>query len=252
MSYSKSELETIVDSVPYWFHSIDLGHGVVTPGYKSAEVMRAELPAMHIPDVNGKTVLDINCWDGFYSFEAERRGAARVVALDWFAWFHYMKEAFPESELPGKAGFDAAHKALNSNVESMAGDFMELDTSTLGTFDVVFFLGSLYHMENPLGSMRRVAAVTKEVAVIETEAIYVPSLKNHALCEFYPTNELNNDHSNWWAPTEAALVGICKAAGFVRVEVISGSPKLTRHRRLLNSLIGRKITPYRAIVHAWK
>jgi tRNA (mo5U34)-methyltransferase len=82
MSYTKEELEQIAQSVPFWWHSIDLGQGVVTKGYKSIEGLEHELKVLRLPDLSGKTVLDIGAYDGFFSFEAERRGAARTVALE--------------------------------------------------------------------------------------------------------------------------------------------------------------------------
>src|SRR5205085_2138762 len=107
-----------------------------------------------------KTVLDINTGDGFFSFEAERRGAARVVALDHYMWamdlarhhrywieckergvipqvYHTMPYYLPET-MPGKIGFDTAKKALGSDVEPLVGDFMEMDLKALESFDVVF------------------------------------------------------------------------------------------------------------------
>src|SRR5947208_97682 len=66
-----------------WFHSIDLGDGVVTPGQKDT---LSEVGHLKLPDLTGRTVLDIGAYDGFYSFEAERRGAKRVVAADHFVW----------------------------------------------------------------------------------------------------------------------------------------------------------------------
>lgn len=80
------ELEHKVAAIPFWFHSIDLAMGVVTPGLKSPEQHTRELASLRIPDLRGKTVLDIGAWDGFYSFAAERLGAARVVALDHHVW----------------------------------------------------------------------------------------------------------------------------------------------------------------------
>src|SRR3954447_6409755 len=66
-----------------WFHSIELEPGFVTPGRADTS---AQLQRLHLPDLRGKTVLDVGAWDGFFSFEAERRGAARVVAVDTFSW----------------------------------------------------------------------------------------------------------------------------------------------------------------------
>src|SRR4051812_46257253 len=81
-----TELEQKVAAIPFWFHSIELAAGIVTPGLKSPEQHTRELASLRIPDLRGKSVLDIGAWDGFYSFAAERLGAARVVALDHHVW----------------------------------------------------------------------------------------------------------------------------------------------------------------------
>jgi len=67
-----------------WFHSMELGHGLVTKGVINVgrSLRQYQLPK----DLTGKTFLDIGAWDGAFSFEAERRGASRVLATDWFIW----------------------------------------------------------------------------------------------------------------------------------------------------------------------
>lgn len=80
------ELYEKVAAVPFWFHSIDLGNGVITPGIKSPEHHKKELASLRLPDLRGKSVIDIGAWDGFYSFTAVRLGAAQVVALDSHVW----------------------------------------------------------------------------------------------------------------------------------------------------------------------
>ena len=237
-----SRLRALVASVPNWFHSIDLGHGVVTPGSKTCEWLQRESADLRFPDLTGKSVLDIGAWDGYYSFEAERRNARRVVSLDHYIWSVDMaacgkyvadcrsagitpKEApdvpgvWRPDTLPGRRGFDIARKALHSKVEPVVGDFMQMDLSKLGTFDVVLYLGVLYHMQHPLLALQRLASVTREMAVIETHAIHIPGREDHAICEFFETTELNGDPSNWWAPNRKAFEGMCRAAGFRSVKV---------------------------------
>lgn len=269
MTFEKEELEAMARAVPVWFHSIDFGQGVVTSGWKGHSHLEGEVESFRFPDLRGKTVLDINTWDGFFAFEAERKGASRVVALDHYMWamdpqLHhtYWKECqergvvpaayhtmpyYKPDELPGKIGFDTAHRALNSKVEGVVADFMEMDVERLGMFDVVFYFGSLYHMENPLGAMQRVARVTRDLAIIETEAALFRGFEHHALCEFFESNELNADVSNWWAPNEKALAGLCRAAGFRRVESVVGPPSMPE-----TETEPAKVVRYRSVVHAWK
>ena len=77
----------------WWWHSVALPDGVVTPGQKSAALLEQEWTNMALPSLRGKTVLDIGAWDGWFSFAAERGGASRVVALDWFVWSLDFSEA---------------------------------------------------------------------------------------------------------------------------------------------------------------
>ena len=142
-----------------WHHSIDLGHGIITPGQENT---RRKLARLKIPDsLAGKTVLDIGAWDGFFSFEAERRGAARVLATDSYCWSS-------THEWAGKAGFDLAKAALGSQVDEMLIDVLDLSPSRVGLFDVVLFLGVLYHMKHPLLALERVASVAKDMVIVET------------------------------------------------------------------------------------
>ncbi len=277
---SPERLKDLAASVPFWWHSIDLG-GFTTPGARSARALKRQLRSLHLPDLEGKTVLDIGTYDGFFAFEAERRGARRVVALDHWVWsldlpahVAYWKacrdrgivpEPYDETphwrpeDLPGKRAYDVAHAALGSRVETVVGDFMTMDLETLGMFDVVLYLGVLYHMENPFEALKRVAKVTEGVAVIETQAIVFSSQRKKALFEFFESNELNNDVSNWWAPNQRALEGMSRASGFHRVETVKRPRNLAV--RLAKSGVAalRRSTPgtgggrhYRAVAHAFK
>lgn len=261
----RAELEAAVASVADWFHSLDLGAGVVTPGTKSAEHLAGEAAALRLPGLRGRSVLDIGAWDGFYSFEAERRGAARVVALDHYAWsmdlaamgaywercraegrppepYEQVPEIWRPDTLPGKRGFDVARTALGSRVESVVADFMTTDVDEVGTFDVALFLGVLYHLMDPFAALRRLRKVTREVAVIETACMVLVGLAERPLWDFFPNDELDGDPGNWWAPNVAGLVGACRAAGFSSVEVVAQPP---------DDLPPWEVFHGRAIVHAY-
>jgi tRNA (mo5U34)-methyltransferase len=235
-----------VEAVPFWWHSIDLGDGIVTPGHKSAESLRTEFEQLALPDLRGRSVLDIGGWDGYFAFEAERRGAARVGVVDHYMWsmdspgqqaywrrcmaegvaprpYHETEFWHPDT-LPGKAGFDLVREALGSSVEPIVADFMTCDLAALGSWDVVLYLGVLYHMEEPLTALRRVAAVTRQLAVVETEAVVVAGHEDDALWRFFPGAELNGDVSNWWAPNLAGVSAALAAAGFATTRPTHGPP----------------------------
>ena len=106
----------------------------------------------------------------------------------------------------------------------MVGDFQTVDLDELGQFDVVLYLGVLYHMKEPLTCLERLRAVTKEVAVIETEAVHLQGLDDEVLLQFHAGSSLRTDFGNWYVPTIEALHNLCRAAGFARIETVVGPP----------------------------
>jgi FkbM family methyltransferase len=241
-----ADLRAEVAQVGFWWHSIDLGNGVVTPGRRAdLATMEADLADLHLPELVGHTVLDIGTWDGFFAFAAERMGAASVVALDHYVWERdHSGSPFapPGYQLPGRRGFDLARAALGSRVDPRHLDFFTGARASLDRFDVVLFLGVLQHLEDPLDAMQRVHAVTGELAVIETAATEWPGHEQLGLVELYPHGELGGDRTSLWAPSSEGLRELCLGAGFSEVTVVRGPPPPGE------AAIGP--IRYRAIVHA--
>ncbi len=260
----------LIDTVPFWQHSFDCGDGISVKGAISREALTKKLNNMALPDITGKTVLDVGAFDGYFSFKAEELGARRVVALDHYVWNMHLDRlqeywqgcrdsnvipgpysrvpgVWEPSKLPGKIGFDVIHKIKNSNVEQLVGDFMKIDPIEVGMFDVVFFLGVLYHLESPFQALKRLSLFTRELAVIETAAVYLEGYENLGLFEFYEGGELNSDVSNWFAPNFLGLQKACRAAGFREVMAASPYPP----EELDNSNHSEPLR-YRLTVHAVK
>jgi len=199
----------------HWFHSFELPDGRRIDGIKTLDDLRAEANLFFPADLSGKTVLDIGAWDGFFSFEAERRGARRVLATDHFCWSG-----------PGwgnRNGFDYVHRTMNSAVESLDVDVMALDAAALGQFDVVLFLGVLYHVKDPYSSLEAAARMCSDHLVIET--VTALPLETLPAMRLYTPGELGGDPTNFWAPNVPALKVMLDNFGFSRVEVVE-SPVL--------------------------
>jgi tRNA (mo5U34)-methyltransferase len=262
-------LRARVAEVPWWWHSIDLGDGVVTPGVKTAAYLQAELQRLDLGDLRGKSVLDVGAYDGYYSFAAERLGAERVVAFDQWVWsvdlggwdryrseriaaglpveeVQTLPDLWRPDELPGRRAFDLAHEALGSRVEVVVGDLLDYDLDKLGTFDVVLYLGVLYHVRHPLLALERLARVTGGTAIIETQAEDFRASGRRAMCRFIEGDELNRDPSNWWTFNEPALLAMCRAAGFERTEMLRAPAAWKRRAAALT----RGSASYRAFVRA--
>ena len=196
-----------------WFHRLDLGHGIVTPGQDDSP---RKLRWLHLPeDLNGRTVLDIGAWDGFFSFEAERRGAARVVAVDPACW---REPAWGPDGWGTQRGFNLARIALGSAVEDLDTDLLDLRPERVGSFDLVLLLGVLYHLPDPWPVLERAAAVTAGTLVIETHGDFL-DVRRPALA-YYPSDGLDGDPSNWWGPNPPLLRARLRALGFERVELV--------------------------------
>lgn len=213
-----------------WFHRINLGQGLITPGVDDSpkKLARLKMPL----SLEGKTVLDIGAWDGFFAFEAERRGAKRVLAVDSFAW---------QGRHPGcsKAGFDFVRAALGSTVESAWIEVEDLDPVKIGTFDLVLFLGVLYHLRHPLLALEKVSGVAGDHLIVETHVDRIDD-PEPVLCFYpdwlrpYPQGEMP------WGPSPSAVIEMLKAVGFSQVEQKGVYPHTpgSSHGRM--------------IVHAWK
>lgn len=191
-----------------WYQTIDLGGGVVTRGEDNTP---ARLRRIAMPErLDGLSVLDVGAWDGFFSFEAEKRGAARVLATDFFSW--------KGLGWGTKKGFEFARGVLGSRVEDLEIDVPDISPETVGRFDVVLFLGVLYHLKEPFSALERMAAVTEKLLIVET-VVDLLHLGRPAMA-FYPRKELNADPTNWWAPNLAALGGMLRACGFREVRCV--------------------------------
>lgn len=192
-----------------WFHSIDFGNGVISRGAKSQDVIKSQTDSIFKYGVWAKSVLDVGAWDGAFSFAAEERGARDVLSTDHFCW---VGDGWGR-----KAAFDLAKKAKGSRVREMVIDVPDLTPDRVGTFDVVLFLGVLYHLKNPLMALERMAPLTKEVLIVDTETAL--DTMTEPVMRFFPDRELANDPTNWWAPNIACVKAMLQVAGFSRIEV---------------------------------
>lgn len=204
----KATRQARVDAVPYWYHCIDVGDGIVTPGQGGGTpwmLDRVGLPS----DLTGKRVLDVGAWDGFWSFAAEARGA-EVLSTDHFVW--------NEPDV-GMGGFLTARELRGSKVEYLDIDVTQITEERVGRFDVVLFLGVLYHLKNPVDALERLSAVCDDLIIVESEVTFIGE-PHTPLARYYETDELAADATNWWAPNPVALGQMVRAAGFEHVEEI--------------------------------
>lgn len=192
------------------FHSpFDFGNGVTTKPWYVKRRFERRLSLLKLPDVAGKTVLDVGAWDGYFSFEFERRGAARVLAVDL-------------GDEGALQAFELAREHFNSKVEHRRLDALELDPKLIGTFDVVFCAGLLYHLRHPLLGLERIRSVTAGQLVLETASL-VPAVHEWVpQITFFPGDGDPKQYT--WPrggfPTKNWVLDALHTVGFSRSEVI--------------------------------
>lgn len=200
MTPSSSEAESFLGSTSFlWHQRFELVPGVWTPGANDIGWLAAQC---QIPtDLSGQRVLDIGTTNGAMAFEAERRGADEVVAIDLYP--------------PTRFGFSEIKGFLKSNVTFVQLSVYELEK--LGQFDLIIFWGVLYHLRHPLLALDKVRLASNGTVYLETAVAdwqIDSAQRDESLVAFYRRDELAGDGSNWFAPTTRALTDWCTSCGF--------------------------------------
>jgi tRNA (mo5U34)-methyltransferase len=219
MALSAAEIRQQVEALGPWFHNIDLGGVSTAPDHFLGDYpnMKWRKFADAIPaDLTGKTVLDIGCNAGFYSIEMKKRGASRVLGVDFDDV--YLEQARFAAEV---AEADIEFHKLSV-----------YDVGALGEkFDVVIFMGVLYHLRHPLLALDLIREhVTKDILIFQSMqrgSRDVPDLaENYPFSNYdlfddpaYPKlhfieKRYANDPTNWWVPNAACAEAMLRSAGF--------------------------------------
>lgn len=199
-----------------WYHTIDLGDGLLTPGMFDH---RGAVDRYLIPrELSGMRCLDVGTMDGFWAFEMERRGASEVVAsdlaevdeLDWPPAWRARVE--PSLDATKEARFRLVHQALSSRVERVERSVYELGDD-LGEFDLVFCGDLLVHLKDPITALQRIRGVCRGSAIVCNPVKRFPLGGRRALTEFDGINEFR-----WWLLSQPAIERMMRAVGFERVQ----------------------------------
>jgi tRNA (mo5U34)-methyltransferase len=189
-----------------WWHSFTLSDGTVINGVKSPEHLRAEFEIVFesVP-VKGRTVLDVGAWNGAFSVEAMRRGARRVLSVDFFTWLH--------PNWRGLEKFLYIRKDSGYDIDFKVMDVRNISKESVGQFDVVLFLGVFYHLREPISILDRLADIVTDTLVLETYLDPLDGVPYPAM-RYYPGAELVGDSSNWWGPNHACMEALLRTSGF--------------------------------------
>lgn len=213
-------LKERIEALGPWFQNIDLNGVWTAPGHFLGDYPGAKFKrfAPHLPnDLSGKSVLDIGCNAGFYSIEMKRRGASHVLGID--SDDRYLAQARLATET---LGFDDI-------------EFAKLDVYQVGAigekFDLVIFMGVLYHLRHPLLALDLIREhVAKDMMLFQSmqrgSKHVLPLEPDYEFKETdlffesgYPKlhfieREYSHDWTNWWVPNRACTEAMLRSAGF--------------------------------------
>ena len=217
---SSEQLRAELGRFGFWYHNIDLGDGVFThPDHPRGDypATRFEHLRPFVPDdLTGKRVLDIGCASGYFAIEMKRRGADRVLGIDLRDW------ALDQGR------FAAGHLGLDIEFRHMDA----YDIGKLGEeFDIVVFLGVLYHLRHPLLMLDLIRAQCRELMLFQTllfggsERIEVPSDFGGAEVQdlitkpgfpklYFVEDRFEGDPTNKWIISRNAILAMLRSAGF--------------------------------------
>ena len=176
---------------------MELAPGIFTPGARDCKTLLERLRLE--PSLSGKRVLDLGARDGYFSFEMERRGA-EVVAVDYM----------PANE----TGFSVAKGIIGSKIPYIHENFLRLKPSEIGQFDIVLFLGVLYHMRDPMLALSLVRSLCRNELYLETHVSDPEVGSKLPVMLFYPRNSLADDYSNYWGPNMTCVEAILEENRF--------------------------------------
>jgi tRNA (mo5U34)-methyltransferase len=236
-SLSPDFIRQRIDELGEWFHNLTLAGQQTAPHHFLGDYPNVKWRAFAdaLPqDLTGRTVLDIGCNGGFYSIEMKRRGADRVVAID------------SDPRYLAQARFAAQVSAVDIDFRLLS----VYDVATLGErFDVVLFMGVLYHLRHPLLALDLLHAhVTRDLLVFQSmlrgSSDVEPidrdlPFRERAIFDRpgYPRlhfveHNYANDQTNWWIPNRAAAEAMLRSAGFTLVAHPEGEVFVCRHAPL--------------------
>lgn len=211
------ERMAILCSVPWWYHGFEILPGVTTPGRCSCKSWLLAHPL--VADLTGKSALDIGAWDGPYTLELARRGAA-VTSFD--------------IQPPTHSGYDAMRRVNNLDCRHICANVYGLNPEEHGSYDVVTFFGVYYHLKNPLAALANINAVLKdggvllvEGAILEgapqvdaywAERAHVVEAVRDVPMGYYVKGDFEGTWSNWWVPNLACLRHWVESSGFEVLE----------------------------------
>jgi len=213
--FSKKEIKNFFKKENTFYHTMNI-NGIETKNTRTSSQYQAWISQVIPKDLTGKSVLDVGCSDGFYSFLCEQRNANRILAIDYESF--EMQKEFPESEQKKNPNnLELYKKLINSHVEYMNLGLHDIDLIK-ETFDFVLFFGIYYHIQDLVSSLKKIYSIVNDSVFLAGHILE----SEHPIMYYYDTSN-EDDLSNRFAPIVASpqcLINIANVCGFEKAELV--------------------------------
>jgi tRNA (mo5U34)-methyltransferase len=212
------DIRSTVQSYTRWYHRFEFPGGVTTPSQQQTPLVLRSLEEIGFPqDASGLRALDVGCCDGLYSFLLEKRGA-EVVSVD----YRNVKQF----------GFGIAQRIIGSTIEPQVDTIYNITPEKYGLFDIVLFLGVLYHLRHPILGLDRMRSMLKPGGRLFLETHMLDKQKEAKTAEkkampiayFYKRDAWQGNYTNYFGPNQAAVDAWLDAAEFTPTGFSSPTP----------------------------
>jgi tRNA (mo5U34)-methyltransferase len=185
-NYPKEEIKQNLEQNNTWYHTINI-NGIQTKNSRTSSKYQMWVSQIIPVDLTGKSILDVGCSDGFYSFLCEHRNANRVLAIDYEGFD--LQKKMPESEKRINVNnFELYKKLLDSKVEYRNLDVNNIDLIK-ETFDFVLFFGIYYHLENLVSVLKKIYSVVNDSVFLVGHILE----SENPIMYYYDTTQIKDD-----------------------------------------------------------
>lgn len=247
------EIRSRAEALNPWYHEMELFPGYITSSKMTGcryqwEQNRKVREGL---DYKGKRVLDIGTMDGLWAFEAERLGASSVIAADIFQRNPLSYERF----LLARSVFNSRVLLIpNGDVTRLRE---RLDWMGQEKFDIIQFLGVLYHLRDMMQPLLQIRSCLKEDGHLFLETAIMMNAPKGPWVRFNSDNDIYYDTTTWWAPSVTALYemlrlsGLAVVPGTEQISKDSGKPEVGRIALLAGCLPPGELSEYRGDLRLW-
>lgn len=205
---NSSEIRLLVESHENWYHRYLFPGDNVTNSQQHTDLIINSLDELGLPsDASGLRVLDVGCCDGFFSFTMERRGA-EVVSVDY--------------RNVNALGFGIAKQIIGSDLTAHVDTIYNINEEKYGKFDIVLFLGVLYHLRHPILALDRMRSLLNpggqifiETHIVHDQIEDSDEQLNYPLSRFYPRDSFHNNYTNYFGPNRLGVDAWLDASEFM-------------------------------------